>query len=85
MSLLVDIIISIVHLIVGSVLLFFAARAYMRTRLTSVFYSMLGFAIIVLGHLLFDIYYFSNREHLRLDEIFDNVGFILLIIALKKS
>ncbi len=83
--LLEDIIVSIVHLIVSSILLFFAVRAYLRTKLPSIFYSMLGFAIIVIGHLLFDILYYNNTEMWRLDEIFDDIGFIMFIIALKKS
>lgn len=85
MLLLEDIIVSIVHFIVSSILLFFAVRAYLRTKLPSVFYSMLGFAIIGIGHLLFDVFYYNNVELERLDEIFDDIGFIMFIIALKKS
>ncbi len=80
-----DIIVSAVHVIVSSILLFFAVRAYLRTKLPSVFYSMLGFAIIVMGYLVFDLVYFNNNELKRLDEVFDDIGFIMLIIALKKS
>ncbi len=83
--LLEDIIVSIVHLIVSSVLLFFAVRAYLRTKLVSVFYTMLGFATIVIGHLFFDVFYNNSAELWRLDEIFDDIGFIMFIIALKKS
>ena len=80
-----DTILSIVHFTLGSILVFFAAKAYLRTKHSSIFYSMLGFAIIAIGHLLFDILYFYNTEMWRIDEIFDDVGFIMLIIALKKS
>ncbi len=80
-----DIILSIMHFALSSVLLFYAARAYLRTKHPSMFYSLLGFAIIAIGHVLFDVVFFNNVTVWRLDEIFDDLGFIALIIGLKKS
>ncbi|HWR26269.1 MAG TPA: hypothetical protein VN316_00145 [candidate division Zixibacteria bacterium] len=80
-----EIIFGIIHFILSFVLLFLAVRAYLRTKLPAIFYLTLGFAIITLGHLLFDIYYEDNIEMQRFDDIFDIMGFIAFIIAVKKS
>ena len=80
-----DIILSIIHFIVSSVLLFIALRAYLRTKLPSILYYFLGFAIIAVGHILIDVFFYNNIEMWRFDEIFDLLGFTAFILALKKS
>lgn len=80
-----DYILTIVHFILSSFLLFIAVRAYLRTKLLSLFYLTLGFAIITIGHPLFEIFYYNNTEIWRFDEIFDIFGLIAFITAVKKS
>jgi len=80
-----DYILSVAHFILSSILLFIAVRAYLRTKLLSLFYLTLGFAIITFGHPLFEIFYYNDPEIWRFDEIFDILGLIAFIIAVKKS
>src|SRR5574341_1909316 len=82
-----EVVIGALHFILSFILLFFSARAYMRTKHLSLFYLTLGFAIITIGHLWFEIYliYIGNIELERFDEIFDILGLIAIIIAVKKS
>ncbi len=80
-----DYVLSTTHFILSSILLFIAARAYLRTKLPSIFYFTLGFAIIAVGHLFYEIYFHSDVEVWRFDEIFDILAFIAFIVAVKKS
>ncbi len=57
----------------------------MRTKLSAMFYLTLGFAILAIGHLLFEVYYYNNVEMERFDEVFDTFTLIAFIIAVKKS
>src|SRR5574341_1360995 len=78
-------ILGAIHFILSSILLFFAARAYLRTKLPAIFYLTLGFAILAIGHLLFEVYYYNNIEMERFDEIFDIFALTAFIIAVEKS
>ena len=80
-----DTILSIVHFTLGSILVFFAAKAYLRTKHSSIFYSMLGFALIVVGHALFEIYFYDNTGIWKFDKILDILVLIAFIIAVKES
>ncbi len=55
-----DIILGVNHFIMSSVLLFIALRAYLRTKLPSILYYFLGFAIIATGHVVIDIFFYNN-------------------------
>ncbi len=82
-----EIIIGAIHFILGFILLFISARAYLRTKHPSLFYLTLGFAILAIGHMLFDVIIIdiNNIELGRYDEIFDILTLITFIIAVKKS
>jgi hypothetical protein len=57
----------------------------LRTKLPAIFYLTLGFAILAIGHVLFQVYITDNIELERFDEIFDILALIAFIIAVKKS
>lgn len=79
-------IIDIIRFGVGSVLIVLALRAYLKTRISAMLFLTLGFTLLTIGHLFADIYFFENIEKGRLlSEIFDILGLIALIIAVKKS
>lgn len=80
-----DTIISIMHFTLSSILVIFAAKAYLKTKHPSMFYSLLGFSLITLGHAVFDIYFYNNVGIWRFDEIFDILALIAFIIAVKES
>lgn len=80
-------VIGVIHFILGSILLFFSGRAYLRTKHPSMLYLTVGFAILAVGHLLFQIITISikHMELERFDEILDIFTLIAFIIAVKKS
>jgi len=80
-----DIILSIVHFTLSSILVFFAAKAYLRTKHPSIFYFLLGFALIAIGHALFEIYFYNNTGIWRFDKMLDILALIAFIIAVKVS
>jgi len=81
----VNIIIDIIHFIVGFILLYMAIRSYLKTRIPAMLYLVLGFALITFGHLTLDIYFYYDRYiHSFYSEIFDIMGLSALIIAVKK-
>ncbi|KCZ73552.1 hypothetical protein ANME2D_00623 [Candidatus Methanoperedens nitroreducens] len=82
----VYLIIDVIHFIVSSILLTMAIRSFLKTRITAMLYLTMGFAFITFGHLFSDIYFIDNVYMDKLySEIFDIIGLILLIIAVKKS
>ncbi len=79
-------IIDIVHFVVSFILLVIAIRSFLKTRVTAMFYLILGFALITFGHLLSDIYFFNDSNMNKIfSEISDIAGLIALIIAVEKS
>lgn len=90
----VNIIIDIIHFIVGFILLYMAIRSYLKTRIPAMLYLVLGFALITFGHLSMDIYFYYDKYihslyydryiHSLYSEIFDILGLSALIIAVKK-
>ena len=83
-----DIIITIIHLVVGFVLVFFAAKAYKKTKYPAMLYLVAGFSVLVLGETVVeDLFNFLNNNYLEglIAESFEIVGFVILILAVKKS
>lgn len=79
-------IVDVIRFIVSFILLATAARAFLKTKSPAMFYLALGFAFITLGHLFSDIYFYNNTELNMLNsEIFDIIGLISLIVAIKKA
>jgi len=85
-SYLIDNLIGAVRFFVGLVLIIIALRAYLRTRTSDMLYLTIGFALITIGSLFSTIYYFDDvRMDKLLADVFDILGLIALIIAVRKS
>jgi len=77
-----------VHLIVGSVLVFLAARAFKKTKYPPMALLVLGFSLIVIGDtILGDILEFLGPGIFGeiIEESVGIAGFIVLILAVKRS
>jgi len=76
------------HLIVGFLLVFFAAKAYKRTKYPPMLLLIIGFTLLVLGETVIEnAFSFLGSEDLQkyIEEGFEIAGFIVLILAVKKS
>jgi len=83
-----DIAITIVHLTVGFILVFYAAKAYKKTKYPPMLLLVAGFTILVLGETVVeDALYFIGSKFIQstIAEAFEIFGFIILILAVKKS
>lgn len=83
-----DIAITVVHLIVGFILVFYAAKAYKKTKYPPMLLLVAGFTVLVLGETIVeDAFYFIANKFVQgaIAEAFEIVGFIILIVAVKKS
>lgn len=79
------IILHVIHFTLGFILLVMAIRSYLKTRISAMFYLILGFFSLTFGHLFVDVYFFADLNmNLTFSEIFDILGLLALIIALKK-
>ncbi|HIH07023.1 MAG TPA: hypothetical protein HA292_03545 [Candidatus Nitrosotenuis sp.] len=80
--------ITIAHLVVGFILVFYAAKAYKKTKYPPMLLLVIGFTFLVLGETVVDDYItFLNNDILEniIAESFEITGFIILILAVKKS
>jgi len=83
---LIDNLIGAIRFFVGLILVIIAMRAYLKTRTSDMFYLTGGFALITIGNLFSTIYYVDDiRMDKLLANIFDILGLIALIIAVRKS
>jgi hypothetical protein len=76
------------HLIVGFLLVFFAAKAFKKTKYQPMILLVIGFTLLVLGETVMEYAFaFLENETLQkiIEESFEIAGFIVLIIAVKKS
>jgi hypothetical protein len=83
-----DAVITAIHVTVGFVLVYFAAKAYKKTKYPPMLYLVIGFTILVLGETVIeDLFYFLQNNFLEelIAESFEIVGFVVLILAVKKS
>ncbi len=82
----IDNLVSSVRFLVGIILTIIALRAFLGTRNSAMLYLTAGFALITVGNLFSTLYYVDD---LRMDKLFSNIfdiiGLIALIIAIKKS
>ena len=77
-----------IHLIVGFMLVFFAIKAYKKTKFPPMLLLVVGFTLLVLGETIIgDAFSFINDQEVQdiIEEAFEIAGFIVLIIAVKKS
>jgi uncharacterized membrane protein len=83
---LIDNMIGAVRFFVGLILVIIAMRAYLKTRTSDMLYLTAGFTLITIGNLFSTIYYVDDiRMDKLLSNIFDILGLIALIIAVRKS
>ncbi|MGI0087591.1 MAG: DUF7521 family protein [Nitrosotalea sp.] len=77
----------VAHLIVGFLLVFFAAKAFKRTKYLPMALLVIGFTLLVLGETVMEYAFSFAGESLQkiIEEGFEISGFIVLIIAVKKS
>ena len=76
------------HLIVGFTLVFFAAKAFKRTKYPPMALLAIGFTLLVLGETVVEYgFAFLENEGLQkiIEEGFEIAGFLVLIISVKKS
>jgi hypothetical protein len=76
------------HLLVGFLLVFFAAKAFKRTKYQPMILLVIGFTLLVLGETVMEYAFaFLQDENLQkiIEESFEIAGFVVLIIAVKKS
>lgn len=76
------------HLIAGFLLVFFAAKAFKRTKYPPMLLLVIGFTLLVLGETVIeDAFSFLQNGDLQryIEEAFEIAGFIVLIWAVKKS
>lgn len=76
------------HVIVGFLLVFYAAKAYKKTKYPPMLLLVIGFSLLVLGETIIDdAFSFLHNENLQqmIEESFEIVDFIVLILAVKKS
>jgi hypothetical protein len=76
------------HLIVGFLLVFFSAKAFKRTKYKPMILLAMGFTLLVLGETIVEYAFaFLQNESLQkiIEEGFEISGFIVLIMAVKKS
>jgi hypothetical protein len=76
------------HLIVGFILVFYAAKAFKRTKYAPMMLLVIGFTLLVIGETVIEsTFSFLNNKDLQkiIEEGFEIAGFIVLILAVKKS
>ncbi|MEM2159785.1 MAG: hypothetical protein QXN55_02385 [Candidatus Nitrosotenuis sp.] len=83
-----DAVITAIHLVVGFILVFYAAKAYKKTKYPPMLLLVAGFSILVLGETVIeDFFNFLNDNVIQeiIAESFEIAGFVILILAVKKS
>lgn len=76
-----------IHLIVGFVLVYLAMKAFKKTKYPPMALLVIGFSLIVIGDtVLGDLFSFLEGEVLEvIEESIEIAGFIVLILAVKRS
>ena len=79
--------IVLIHVLVGFLVVYFAAKAYKKTKYMPMLFLTLGFFLIVIGDtLLGDLLGISDKNiQNMIEEITEISGFVLVIIAVIKS
>jgi len=82
----IDNLISVIRFLVGITLTIISLRAFLGTKNSAMLYLTAGFALITVGNLFSTLYYVEDlRMDKMLSNVFDIIGLIALIIAVKKS
>lgn len=77
----------LIHVVLGFILVYFAIRAYKRSKYFPMIYLAVGFLLITIGDTIIgDTLSFANENSKELiEEIVEISGFVLVIIAVLKS
>jgi hypothetical protein len=80
-------VITIIHIFLGFLLVFFAARAYKRSKYTPMIYLTFGFILITLGDTIIgdSLAFLEQGTRDIVEEIVEISGFVLVILAVVKS
>lgn len=84
----IDYIILAIHLIVGFALVYFAAKAFHKTKYPPMLLLVIGFSLLVIGDTVIDdlLSFTVNSEILEwMEESIEIAGFLVLIFAVKRS
>ncbi len=84
----INFVLMIIHLIVGSVLVFIATKAFKKTKYPPMALLATGFALIVIGDTIMgDVLSVFHNDTLSeiVEESIEIAGFITLILAVKRS
>ncbi len=78
-------ILHIIHVAVGFILLSMAVRSYLKTRISSMLYFILGFFFLTFSHLIADVYFFNDHlMYTVISEVFETLGLFALLIGVIK-
>lgn len=79
--------IILIHVVLGFILVYFAIRAYKRSRYIPMLFLAVGFALITIGDTIIgDSLALSDEKSKEMvEEIVEIFGFVLVIIAVLKS
>lgn len=77
----------LIHIFIGFVLVYFAARAFVRSKYLPMLYLAFGFFLITIGDTIIgDFLHFAEEGNKELiEEIIEISGFVFVIIAVLKS
>ena len=84
----IDYIILAIHLIVGFALVYFAAKAFHKTKYPPMLLLVIGFSLLVIGDTVIDdlLSFTVHSEILEwMEESIEIAGFLVLIFAVKRS
>jgi len=84
----IDHVILAIHLVVGFSLVYFAARAFHKTKYQPMLLVVIGFSLLVVGDTLVgDLLGFLQDSSLQewVEEAVEIAGFLVLILAIKRS
>ena len=76
-----------IHVVLGFILVYFAIRAYKRSRYVPMIFLAAGFALITIGDTIIgdSLALADERSKEMVEEIVEIFGFVLVIIAVLKS
>ncbi|HEX7206855.1 MAG TPA: hypothetical protein VF233_01650 [Nitrososphaeraceae archaeon] len=77
----------LIHILVGFILVYFAARAFVRSKYLPMLYLAFGFFLITMGDTIIGDYMnFAEESNKELvEEITEIAGFVFVIVAVLKS
>jgi hypothetical protein len=78
--------IVLIHIFVGFVLVYFAAKAFKKTKYIPMLYLTFGFLLITIGDTIIGDLDILNESNMEIaEELIEISGFVLVIIAVIKS